>query len=145
MRRFSFFQIFPKDENYYIYLAYFFLLIFIYFGYNSLPNFNREEKTDYEYDGIIPKKYRKVVVYSCLIGNYDNVSTFNKQKGYDYILFTDQVINNTNWSIFPIPDEVLKLNVSDVKKQRYIKIHPHKFFKNYDLSLYIDANFVIKG
>ena len=133
MRRFSFFQIFPKDENYYIYLAYFFLLIFIYFGYNSLPNFNREEKTDYEYDGIIPKKYRKVVVYSCLIGNYDNVSTFNKQKGYDYILFTDQVINNTNWSIFPIPDEVLKLNVSDVKKQRYIKIHPHKFFKNYDL------------
>ena len=102
-------------------------MIFIYFGYNSLPNFNREEKTDYEYDGIIPKKYRKVVVYSCLIGNYDNVSTFNKQKGYDYILFTDQVINNTNWSIFPIPDEVLKLNVSDVKKQRYIKIHPHNF------------------
>ena len=78
MRRFSFFQIFPKDENYYIYLAYFFLLIFIYFGYNSLPNFNREEKTDYEYDGIIPKKYRKVVVYSYLIGNYDNISTFNK-------------------------------------------------------------------
>ena len=26
-----------------------------------------------------------------------------------------------------------------------MKIHPHKFFRNYDLSLYIDANYVIKG
>ena len=68
-----------------------------------------------------------------------------KEKGYDYILFTDLKIKNTNWSVFPIPDEVLKLNVSDIKKQRYIKIHPHKFFRNYDLSLYIDANYVIKG
>ena len=26
-----------------------------------------------------------------------------------------------------------------------MKIHPHKFFKNYDLSLYIDANYEITG
>ena len=134
-----------NNKNYFIYLAYSLLIIISYFTYNRAPNFNREEKTDYEYEGIIPKAYRKVIVYSCLIGDYDQVSTFKKQKGYDYILFTDQIIKDTNWTVLPIPDEVLKLNVSDIKKQRYMKINPHKFFKNYDLSLYIDANYAIKG
>jgi hypothetical protein len=131
-----------------IYFSYFVLLMIIFFYYknSSYLNFDRENKTDYEFDGVIPKDSRKVIVYSCLIGNYDNVTSFNKQRGYDYILFTDQnIIKKTNWTIFPIPDEVLKLNVSDIKKQRYMKIHPHKFFKNYDLSLYIDPNYEITG
>ena len=134
-----------NDANYFIYFAYFILLMIIFYVYRNGSNFNREERTDYEYEGVIPKDNRKVVVYSCLIGDYDNVSTFNKQRGFDYILFTDQKINNTNWTIFPIPDEVLKLNVSDIKKQRYMKINPHKFFKYYDLSLYLDANYIIQG
>ena len=134
-----------NNANFFIYIAYSFLIIITFFAYKKNMNFNRDEMTDYEFEGTIPKGYRKVVVYSCLIGDYDQVATFNKQKGYDYILFTDLKIKNTNWSVFPIPDEVLKLNVSDIKKQRYMKIHPHKFFRNYDLSLYIDANYVIKG
>ena len=142
----NFFQI--DSANFIIYISYLVLLILIYYYYNkhySFLNFDRENKTDYEYEGVIPKNNRKVVVYSCLIGNYDNVTSFNKQRGYDYILFTDQKINNTNWTIFPIPDSVLNLKVSKIKKQRYMKIMPHKFFKNYDLSLYIDANYEIKG
>ena len=133
--------------NFLIYFSYFVLLMIIFFYYknSSYLNFDRENKTDYEYDGVIPKDSRKVIVYSCMIGNYDNVTSFNKQRGYDYILFTDQNIKNTNWTVFPIPEEVLKLNVSDIKKQRYMKIHPHKFFKNYDLSLYIDPNYEITG
>ena len=142
----NFFQI--DSANFIIYISYLVLLILIYYYYNkhySFLNFDRENKTDYEYNGFIPKNNRKVIVYSCLIGDYDNVTSFNKQKGYDYILFTDQKINNTNWTIFPIPDSVLNLKVSNIKKQRYMKIMPHKFFKNYDLSLYIDANYEIKG
>ena len=142
----NFFQI--DSANFIIYISYLVLLILIYYYYNqhySFLNFDRENKTDYEYNGFIPKNNRKVIVYFCLIGDYDNVTSFNKQKGYDYILFTDQKINNTNWTIFPIPDSVLNLKVSNIKKQRYMKIMPHKFFKNYDLSLYIDANYEIKG
>lgn len=141
----NFFQV--DTANFLIYFSYFVLLMIIYYYYknSSYLNFDRENKTDYEYDGVIPKDSRKVIVYSCMIGNYDNVTSFNKQKGYDYILFTDQNIKNTNWTVFPIPEEVLKLNVSDIKKQRYMKIHPHKFFKNYDLSLYIDPNYEITG
>jgi len=141
----NFFQV--DTANFLIYFSYFVLLMIIYYYYknSSYLNFDRENKTDYEYDGVIPKDSRKVIVYSCMIGNYDNVTSFKKQRGYDYILFTDQNIKNTNWTIFPIPEEVLKLNVSDIKKQRYMKIHPHKFFKNYDLSLYIDPNYEITG
>ena len=141
----NFFQV--DTANFLIYFSYFVLLMIIYYYYknSSYLNFDRENKTDYEFDGVIPKDSRKVIVYSCLIGNYDNVTSFNKQRGYDYILFTDQNIKNTNWTVFPIPEEVLKLNVSDIKKQRYMKIHPHKFFKNYDLSLYIDPNYEITG
>ena len=36
-------------------------------------------------------------------------------------------------------------NISRVKKQRFIKLHPHLYFKNYNLSIYIDASFQIKG
>ena len=90
-------------------------------------------------------KANKVVIYSCLIGNYDNISSFSKQKDFDYFLLTEQKIENTNWTILPIPKYVENLNISNVKKQRYIKIHPHKFFKKYDLSIYIDANYIIKG
>ena len=67
-----------NPSNYIIYFAYIFLTLFAIFSYTKKSGFNREEKTDYEYDGIIPSKYRKIVVYSCLIGNYDKVSTFNK-------------------------------------------------------------------
>ena len=129
-----------------IFLSYSILLSYLflrYLSHNNSSNINYVK--NYETKGKIPNEFRKVIVYSCLIGNYDNVTTFNRQSGYDYILFTDQKIVNTNWSVLPIPPEVEKLKISDIKKQRYIKIHPHKFFKNYDLSIYIDANYIIKG
>ena len=123
-------------------LIYFFTLIiliiasnkmhFIYIKYIKLLANKKERKL-------------KVVICSCLIGNYDNISSFEKQEGFDYFLLTDQKIENTNWTILPIPKYVEKFKISNVKKQRYIKIHPHIFFKKYDLSLYIDANYVIKG
>ena len=110
-----------------------------------LKNIKYDDGINLDYRGDISNNNKKIIVYSCLIGDYDNVINFNKQKGYDYVLFTDQNITNVNWTILPIPKEVQNLNVSDIKKQRYIKINPHKFFKNYDLSIYIDANYIIKG
>ena len=75
------------------------------------------------------------------------IHPFNLQKGFDFILFTDFPninYNETNWTIFPLPKELKNLNISRVKKQRFIKLHPHLFFKNYNLSIYIDASFQIK-
>ena len=90
----------------------------------------------------------KKVVYSVILGKYDEIKTINIQNGYDYFIFSD-VYNKTsvktNWTILPIPEEVKNLNITDVKKQRFIKLHPHLYFKNYDLSIYIDATFTITG
>ena len=91
----------------------------------------------------------KKLVYTIILGNYDKPKQFNKQKGYDYYLITDdnsiEKYKETNWTILKIPDEVNILNISTIKKQRFLKLHPHLIFKNYDLSIYIDGTFIIKG
>ena len=63
-------------------------------------------------------------------------------------MLTDQKFKNPanlNWTIVDIKSEIKKLNMNIVKKQRYFKTHPHLFFKQYNLSIYIDASFEIKG
>ena len=100
------------------------------------------------YDHLNSFQNLKKVVFSALIGDYDIISSFNIQMGFDYYLFTDDLsgkFNHTNWTIIPIPEEVRKLNVSRIKKQRFIKLHPHLYFKDYDLSIYIDSSFKIIG
>ena len=37
------------------------------------------------------------------------------------------------------------MNISKVKMTRYIKLFPHLFFKDYELSIYLDATFIIIG
>ena len=46
------------------------------------------------------------------------------------------------WDIRPLPKEVEEL--SQVKKQRYVKINPHLILSEYDLSIWIDGNVTIK-
>jgi hypothetical protein len=87
----------------------------------------------------------KKVIYSALFGCYDSVKPFNKLEGFDYFLFTDILINNTNWTILEIPNFIKKFNISITKKQRFIKLHPHLFFEKYDLSIYIDTSYIILG
>lgn len=87
----------------------------------------------------------KKVVYSIIIDKYDKPFPFIKQKGFDYFMFSENIINNTNWTLLPIPNYILMMNISNIKKQRFIKTHPHLFFKDYELSLYVDASYNIIG
>ena len=87
----------------------------------------------------------KKVVYSVIIGKYDKILTFKKQEGYNYFLFADKNYHNTNWTIIPIKKLLKKTNLSKLKMTRYFKLFPHLFFKDYDLSIYIDATFIVKG
>ena len=98
----------------------------------------------YKYNIAYIKKIKKVV-YSVIIGDYDNIHAFSKQKGYNYFLFSDKNYNNTNWTIIHIPKLIEKMNISKVKMTRYIKLFPHLFFKDYELSIYLDATFIIIG
>jgi len=45
------------------------------------------------------------------------------------------------WKLRPIPEELKHL--SNVKKQRVIKICPHRYLKEYDISIWVDGNLEI--
>ena len=99
-------------------------------------------------NSLISIKKLKKIVYSVILGEYDKIHPIDIQEGFDFILFTDNAninYNKTNWTILPLPNELKHRNISRVKKQRFIKLHPHLYFKNYNLSIYIDASFQIKG
>ena len=91
----------------------------------------------------------KKVVYTILLGNYDNVHPIMREKGYDYFMITDQFFEKktiNNWTIINVDkNRKYKNRIDKIKRQRFYKTHPHLFFKNYDLSIYVDATFRIKG
>jgi hypothetical protein len=126
--------------------------IFNYFNFHIKNELNNKDFIYIYRDNYYNKSINSIiklkkVVYSALLGKYDRIQPFNLQKGFDFILFTDLAnINNneTNWTILPLPKELNHLNLSKFKKQRFIKLHPHLFFQNYNLSIYIDTSFQIK-
>ena len=120
------------------------LLLFYYYTlklyiYNEQSNIN----------GINYIKKLKKVVYTILLGKYDNVHTLIKEDGFDYFMITDQEFKNEsliNWTILKFkPKKKFKNNMERIKKQLFFKTHPHLFFKNYDLSIYTDATYDVKG
>ena len=147
-----------KNEHYcinkIILIIYFFYLLFINYKYKYYLNKcilkyklkNNFKSLFYNNNTNINQNFSKIIIYSALFGEYDIINPVFKQKQFDYVLFTDIIIKNkTNWTIYKIPKYINKLNMSIVKKQRFIKLHPHLFFKNYEISIYIDTNFVING
>ena len=112
---------------------------------NTIKNIVKQNYVNYNKYNINFIKKIKKVVYSVIIGKYDKILTFKKQEGYNYFLFADQNYHNTNWTILPISKLIKKSSISKLKMTRYFKLFPHLFFKDYDLSIYIDATFIIKG
>jgi hypothetical protein len=96
------------------------------------------------------KKYwlmekNKKVVYTCITGNYDTLLDPQYiSNSFDYVCFTDNVnLKSDIWDIRPLPKETEGL--SQVKKQRYVKINAHKVLSEYDLSIWVDGCVTLKG
>ncbi len=96
------------------------------------------------------KKYwstekNKKVVYTCITGGYDSLKEpTHVCYDFDYVCFTDNLGMKSNvWEIRPLPKETEEL--SQVKKQRYVKINPHKVLSEYDISIWVDGNITVKG
>lgn len=85
---------------------------------------------------------KKIVVYTAIMGNFDKIEDPKVvTDGIDYICFTDNPKAKSNvWKIVVVNDE---FNNSR-KKARHIKINPHLFLKDYELSIWIDGNVNIK-
>ena len=87
---------------------------------------------------------KKIAIYSCITGNYDDVlDPLVIEDNCDYILFTNNDrIKSDVWKIRKIPDAILELK-DNAKINRYVKLHPKKLLKEYDYSIYIDGNIKI--
>lgn len=89
---------------------------------------------------------KRGVVYTCITGGYDSLlKNIKVSKNFDYICYTDNpfIDGGKIWQIRPIPDKLS--NLTDVKKQRYIKVNAHEFFPNYEISVWVDGVIDIRG
>ena len=79
------------------------------------------------------------VIYTCISGDYDALKEPNfVDENFDYICFTDQNLSSAVWQILPLPEDVK--NLSQVKKQRKVKVNPHLYLSEYKFSIWVDAN-----
>ena len=85
------------------------------------------------------KKQNKKLVYTVLTNNYESPAKIVKDDGWDYICMTDSdTLKSSQWNVKKLPHWVMELPAN--KRQRIVKILPHIFFPEYEISLYIDAN-----
>ena len=85
----------------------------------------------------------KIAIYTCITGNYDQlVSPNDMDNRLDYFCFSDDSKNVVSPWIFKSIDLP---NLNNKDKQRYIKIHSHEFFPDYDFTIYIDGKVKIVG
>lgn len=85
---------------------------------------------------------KKNVVYTALFGGYDELFEIpdDGRSCCDYICFTDdENLESSSWEI-----RVVAPTLPSNMMNRMYKILPHKFLHDYDRSLYVDANIIIK-
>lgn len=96
-----------------------------------------------EYKKYKNKENKKIVIYTCITGNYDKVEEPIYQEDIEYILFTNNTkITSKKWKVVNIPKEILALE-DNIKINRYIKMHPKELFPQYDYAIYLDGNIKI--
>jgi hypothetical protein len=84
------------------------------------------------------------VVYTCITGNYDSlIEPQFITPDYDYICYTDNPnLTSVNWEIREMPKATE--NLDNIRKNRYIKLHPHLLLSDYHISVYVDGCISIK-
>lgn len=84
----------------------------------------------------------KVVVYTAIIGGYDNLhEPLVTPDGVDFICFTDRDLKSKVWQI----KKVLPLYKDNTRTARKYKILPHRFLPDYDLAIWVDGNMLVEG
>ncbi len=81
-----------------------------------------------------------IVVYTAIFGQYDGLLPQPKFTNIDYICFTDQPFKSKTWKIEQIPPKYK----DHTRNSRMIKINPHLYLPKYDISVFIDGNFLVK-
>ena len=83
---------------------------------------------------------KRIAIYTSVFGGYDNLlEPLFIPDNCDFFAITDlEISKDSKWKKIDILPEMKNMN--NIEKNRYVKINPHKVFKNYDFSIYIDGN-----
>lgn len=97
-----------------------------------LEDINNYQKTS------IDNKKRRIVFYTAIFGKYDNLLLPEKiNDDVDYICYTDQPRKDYGvWQLRNSPYH----HTDPTRIARYIKMHPHELFPEYDWAIWLDAN-----
>ena len=117
-------------------------------GRHLVENFYDSKISVKEYLNLIkeitnpPLKYRgkpnSIVVVSCITAGTDNVVEDQNTEGADFVMFTDNpnIISKT-WHIETLKPDLL---IDPRRQSRMMKWLLHKFFADYEYSLWLDGN-----
>lgn len=104
-----------------------------------LPAVNDLDKIREVVEEVANFSSNNTVVYTAIFDSYDTLAEpLDTEANVDYICFTNCIDgDNSKWQIINIniPDEITGSTAN-----RYLKIHPHLFLKEYEYSVYIDGN-----
>lgn len=83
-----------------------------------------------------------IIIYTAISNDYDNLrDPLEITPNADYICFSDTGNQESDiWEIREFPND----NLDPVRKCRYVKALSHKVFLDYDYSVWIDGNILIK-
>jgi len=84
----------------------------------------------------------KIVIYTAIFGGKDNLiePEFIPQ-GCDFVCFTDQDFVSDIWEVRKVEPDF----VDPVRSAKIYKILPHKYLSEYEISIWIDGNMILRG
>jgi len=82
----------------------------------------------------------KIVIYTAIFGPYDDLIPQRKIRGIDYVCFTDQPFKSKSWKIIQVAPEY----DDTPRNSRKRKILPHLYLQEYDYSVFMDGNYLVR-
>ena len=83
----------------------------------------------------------RIAVYTAIAGGYDSVALPQfLDSRFDYVLFTDCPVPDTGvWQVRPMT----YINADGARSARFVKTHPHRFLRDFDIAVWMDSNVMI--
>lgn len=80
---------------------------------------------------------KRILIYTANFGGYDPFNEIKKpfKNNFDYVYVTDRPFQSKNWIV-----KTIKPELSGFLTAKMYKILPHRFFPEYDVSIWIDAS-----
>lgn len=91
---------------------------------------------------IIKARKKRKVIYTAIFGGKDKlIEPEFIPKDFDFFCFTDSNLKSDVWQI----KKVKKFMEDPVRCARKIKILPHRYLPEYDISIWVDGNMQVRG